>query len=158
MSDEPVANPLFKLLEDNARSLATLQTHVEELLGRVATLPALEKSVADLLDGSRELRLAVSDLRDTQSRELRLAISELNGAQVKMRSEIMDRIDRLQETVEIVRDDVRVNWATADTAINRARSSREEIDDLQKVIAAMERRFQTLASIVDGMRKRGDGK
>jgi len=41
----------------------------------------------------------------------------LAGALLRVRGEIMDRIDRLQETVELVRSDARVNWATADTAI-----------------------------------------
>jgi tetrahydromethanopterin S-methyltransferase subunit G len=33
----------------------------------------------------------------------------LAGALLRMRGEIMDRIDRLQETVELVRSDARVN-------------------------------------------------
>jgi chromosome segregation ATPase len=84
---------------------------------------------------------------------LREMIEKLTSEHSKTRSEIMDRIDRLQETVDFVRDDVRVNWATADIAINRTRNSREDIDDLHKLITAMERRFQTLSSLVDGMRK-----
>ena len=72
---------------------------------------------------------------ETGLQELRATTQQISSEQSKTRSEIMDRIDRLQETVELVRDDARVNWATADTAINRVRNSREDIDDLQKQIA-----------------------
>ncbi len=152
MPDEPAENPLTEVLElsrENGRRLTTLHTDVGELL---ATLPALQKSVSALSEGFQGLRDEVSELSASQSK-LSASQSKLSASQSKLRSEIMDRIDRLQETVEFVRDDARVNWATADTAINRARKSREDIDDLLKMIAAMERRFQTLASLVDGLRK-----
>jgi hypothetical protein len=77
--------------------------------------------------------------------------------QVGIRTEIMARIDRLQATVDLVREDARVNWATADTAMNRVKNYREEIDNLTAMISAMERRYQTLSSIVDGLRD-PDGK
>jgi septal ring factor EnvC (AmiA/AmiB activator) len=85
--------------------------------------------------------------------ELRALVENIRSEQSKTRIEIMDRIDRLQTTIEMVREDARVNWATADTAINRAKNSRADIDDLQGQISAMERRYQTLAAVVDELRK-----
>jgi chromosome segregation ATPase len=83
---------------------------------------------------------------------------ELRSELLKTRAEIMGRIDRLQGTVELVREDARLNWATADTTINRTRNSREDIDDLQKQIAAMQRRYQTLEALVEELRKSEDKK
>jgi hypothetical protein len=71
----------------------------------------------------------------------------------RTRAEIMDRIDRLQGTIELMRDDARVNWATADNAMSRLRNTREDLEGLQAQISAMERRYQTLAALVDELRK-----
>ena len=83
---------------------------------------------------------------------LETRLEHLEAGQTKIRAEIMDRIDRLQGTVELVREDSRVNWATADTAMNRVRNSRQDIENLLAMITAMERRHQVLAAIVDGLR------
>jgi SMC interacting uncharacterized protein involved in chromosome segregation len=122
-------------------------------------------TLTQILNSLEETKAAVTDLRGevepflvsvwTGLQELRATTEKIGSEQVKARSEIMSRIDRLQETVELVRDDARVNWATADTAIHRVRNSREDIDDLQKQITAMERRYQTLVSLVDELRKPG---
>jgi chromosome segregation ATPase len=138
---------------------------VEILVENQAKLEVLDGKVGTVLDGFAGLRDGFAGLHDgfavlkklheqttAAIQELRDVTAELGAAQSRMRSEIMSRIDRLQETVELLRDDARVNWATADTAINRARNAREAIDDLQKQISAMERRYQTLASLVDGLR------
>jgi hypothetical protein len=80
-------------------------------------------------------------------------VTQLREEQVKTRAEIMDRIDRLQGTVDLVREDSRVNWATANTAINRNLTSRDDIDGLLNTIQAMERRHQTLAAMVEELRQ-----
>ncbi len=51
-------------------------------------------------------------------------LTATQAEQTRMRVEIMNCIDRLQEKVELVREDARVIWATADTAINRPRNDR----------------------------------
>jgi chromosome segregation ATPase len=71
----------------------------------------------------------------------------------RTRAEIMDRIDRLQGTIELMRDDARVNWATADNAMSRLRNTREDLEGLQAQISAMERRYQTLAALVEELRR-----
>jgi hypothetical protein len=64
----------------------------------------------------------------------------------------------IRQAVEVLRDDIRVTWAIADIPISCARNSRQDIDDLQKQITAMERRDQTLAPVVDGLRRPGTKK
>jgi chromosome segregation ATPase len=131
------------------QDFATMQTDVRELRQDFATM---QTDVRELRQDSTTVRTGVQELRnDLQA--LRTTTDGISAEHSRTRSEIMSRIDRLQETVELTRDDARVNWATADTAINRVRNSREDIDDLQKQIAAMERRYQTMASVVDGLRK-----
>jgi uncharacterized coiled-coil DUF342 family protein len=124
------------------RVMQELGARMDVLLNRVQSIVTSQDQQFSTL---QELRASVDVLR--------ASVERLSLEQPKTRSELMARIDRLQETVELVRDDLTVNWATANTAINRARNSREDVDDLQKQISAMERRYQTLASLVDGLRK-----
>ncbi|MEA2732023.1 MAG: hypothetical protein QOF70_6498 [Acetobacteraceae bacterium] len=136
-------------VQELRQDFATMQTDVRELRQDFATM---QTDVRELRQDSTTVRTGVQELRnDLQA--LRTTTDGISAEHSRTRSEIMSRIDRLQETVELTRDDARVNWATADTAINRVRNSREDIDDLQKQIAAMERRYQTMASVVDGLRK-----
>ncbi len=69
-----------------------------------------------------------------------------------MRTQIMDRIDRLQGAVEGLRDDSRVNWATAENAVDKTKALRIDVDGLHDIIRAMERRHQTLANMVEELR------
>jgi chromosome segregation ATPase len=123
---------------------------MDVLLNRVQSIITSQDQQFSTL---QELRASVEELRASDD-VLRASVERLTLEHPKTRSELMARIDRLQETVELVRDDLTVNWATANTAINRARNSREDVDDLQKQISAMERRYQTLTSLMDGLRSR----
>jgi hypothetical protein len=99
------------------------------------------------------LQTDVSALQVGQS-ALGESIHQVAADQTRLRVEVMARIDRLQTTVEVVREDARVNWATANTAMDRVKSYRSDIDHLTEIISAMERRHQTLAAIVDELRNR----
>jgi len=123
MPDE-AATALTKILDtinENREKLNVINDNLKSLLNGMTTLSAAREQSFTIIE--------------TGLQELRATTQQISSEQSKTRSEIMDRIDRLQETVELVRDDARVNWATADTAINRVRNSREDIDDLQKQIA-----------------------
>jgi uncharacterized protein YoxC len=80
------------------------------------------------------------------------AVTPVREELIKTRMEIMDRIDRLQGTVDLVRDDIKVNWAATNTAFNRNMSTRDDIDGVLQTIAAMERRYQTLMAMVQELR------
>src|SRR4030081_1678461 len=114
----------------------TPQLPVDDLRPMLAAIQEkVNVRTAEISSGIAELHTLVRTRLDT-----------LDAEQIKIRSEIMSRIDRLQDTVEFVREDIRVNWHTADNAVNRARTSREEIERLTELISAMDRRYQLLAS------------
>ncbi|MDB5399293.1 MAG: hypothetical protein JWQ55_1311 [Rhodopila sp.] len=146
---EGLRGGLANLQTQRQQDFATMQTGVQDLRQDFATM---QTGVQELRQDFATMQTDVRELRN-DLRALRTTTEGISAEHSRTRSEIMSRIDRLQETVELTRDDARVNWATADTAINRVRNSREDIDDLQKQIAAMERRYQTMASVVDGLRK-----
>jgi len=123
---EPIENPERQFQRDVLGLLSSLQTNVSSLQTNVS---GLQTSVVD-------------------------SIQRVVADQTRLRVEVMARIDRLQTTIELVREDARVNWATADTALSRVKNYREEIDHLTAIITAMERRHQTLAAAVDELRDR----
>jgi hypothetical protein len=70
----------------------------------------------------------------------------------------MDRIDRMQGTIDMLREDMRVNWGTADFAISNSKNVRGDVDMLLTLISQMERRHQTLAAQVEELRNRDASK
>jgi hypothetical protein len=139
-------------MSDNSTIAAALQTITASVqaLGEMQAEASAQMSLvrSELVARFDQLDKAQSEIVD----QLDKTQSEVFDQLHQTRSEIMDRIDRLQGTVELVREDARVNWATADTAMNRVKNSRDDIDGLLKLIQTMERRYQTLASIVDELR------
>jgi hypothetical protein len=137
------ANELRSLVHGIDDRLTTIRTTMETFRDDFAARSAVDglKAAIDLLP--TVIADAVTPVRE-----------ELN----KARTEIMDRIDRLQGTVELVREDGKVNWFTADTAMNRAKSYREEIENLSLTVAAMQRGHQILAAMVEELREQNNKK
>ena len=148
----------FEHLEAGLERLETRLDHLETRLDQLEIrLDQLETRLDQLETRLDQLETRLERL-ETRLERLETRLDQLEAGQIKIRTEIMDRIDRLQGTVELVQKDSRVNWATADTAMNRVWNSREDIDNLLAMITAMERRHQLLAAIVDGMRNPGTRK
>jgi chromosome segregation ATPase len=137
---EPIENPDRQFQRDVLGVLSSLQTNVSSLQTNVSSL---QTNVSSLQTNVSGLQTSVVD-----------SIQRVVADQTRLRVEVMARIDRLQTTIELVREDARVNWATADTALSRVKNYREEIDHLTAIITAMERRHQTLAAAVDELRDR----
>lgn len=104
--------------------------------GRAAILTGIEGVSDRTVSALDSIRASVGEL-PTMIAE---AVAPVREELIKIRAEIMDRIDRLQGTVDLVREDSRVNWATANTAFNRNLSNRDDMDSVLQTIAAMERR------------------
>lgn len=66
----------------------------------------------------------------------------------RLRGDLMARLDRQQDAITAIRDDIAVNFGRADRAIDYAKSLRTEFDDLTREVAAMERQIQRLQTEV----------
>jgi len=53
----------------------------------------------------------------------------------ELRADVMARIDRLQDGVNAIRDDIAVNFAAADRAIGKADSTRDEVAALGREVS-----------------------
>jgi len=83
---------------------------------------------------------------------------KLGETQEGIRVSVMERIDRMQGTIDMLREDMRVNWGRADFAISNSKNVRGEVDMLLTLISQMERRHQTLAAQVEELRNRDASK
>lgn len=71
----------------------------------------------------------------------------------RLRVVALGKLDGLQGTVDLVREDVRNSWSTANFAITNSRHARDETDKVLSLISTMQRQQQLLTSQVDGLRK-----
>jgi mRNA-degrading endonuclease toxin of MazEF toxin-antitoxin module len=154
------AERLAELLRQLPEFANTTLQAAEQIRNHQLTLgqqvAAVGEQVNLLAAGRAELdetiQAALDNIAATVTGAVEPEIAKLVNTLTQIRTEIMARIDRLQGTVELVREDGRVNWATADTALNRAKNYREKIDSLTLTLSVMERRYQTLMAMVQELR------
>ena len=83
-----------------------------DVLGLLSSLQAGQSSLqADLSELRSSVGASIRQIVADQV-ELRDSVRQVAADQIKLRVEVMARIDRLQATVDLVREDARVNWAT----------------------------------------------
>lgn len=137
-------------------------TSTEQILNAISELrleirggiSGLQTEITGLHTEITGLRADVADLR------IRIDRLEADVASVKAdahatRSAIMDRIDRLQNTIDQLRSEMTVNWAMADTAIKKARGNQDEVREVYDLVSSMQRQIRLLAARVDGLESRG---
>jgi hypothetical protein len=71
---------------------------------------------------------------------------------VRVHTDVMDRIDRLQDTITTVRDEHAVNFGTAERAERIALNTREEVRAMGEQISAMVRQIRRLQSDIREIR------
>jgi hypothetical protein len=84
--------------------------------------------------------------------EVRAAIAEVRAELVRVRTDVMDRIDRLQDTITTVRDEDAFNFGAAERAERIALDTREEVRAMGEQISAMVRQIRRLQSDIREIR------
>src|SRR5438105_99065 len=79
----------------------------------------------------------------------------IEHAATETRAAIMDRIDRLQNLLGLLRDDIGVNFGRADRAVDAVLGVRREVEALGREVTAMERQIQGLQSQMRELQERG---
>ncbi len=70
----------------------------------------------------------------------------------KVRAAVMERLDRVQNAVTLIRDDVATNFGTADHVRRANDNTREEVRALGELQATMMRQIQRLQSDVRALK------
>ena len=78
--------------------------------------------------------------------------AKLEAGQVQLRVDLMARIDRVQDTLTTVRDDITVVMGRADQAHRAADNVRDELRALNEVVTGVIRQVRRLQSDVRELR------
>lgn len=81
-----------------------------------------------------------------------VALSRLEAGQTQLRVDVMARLDRVQSDITAIRDDIAVNFGTADDVRKANDHTREEVRSLHEVVALMRRQIQRLQTTVREIR------
>lgn len=142
MSDEPMAR-ILTVLERLEAGQDQLRTEQAQL--RTELLSELGRNRA-------ELRSELVQLRTEQQGEQAQLRAELLSELVQLRADLMARVDRVQNTLTSIRDDITVNMGRADHAHRAADNVRDELRALSDVVTGVIRQVQRLQSDVRELR------
>jgi hypothetical protein len=127
----------------------------------LAALARLETGQSDILNGVASLRGEVASLRaevaaldakydalDAKFDAMRADIARLDRSHTTLRVDLMARMDRLQNNLNALRDDIAVNYGASD-AVKRANdNTREELRGLGDIVSARYRKVIALEARV----------
>lgn len=140
--------------------LQTILSAVQELRGQVLDsrkgVSELKTSFQEYIDQMQGLVSAVHSSIDAArliATEFRPWLEKLEAQLSELRSVSLCRIDDVKGTLDLLREDVRTNWMTADFAISNSRNGREDVDKLIQLVTGLQRSQQMLTSQVDELRK-----
>ncbi len=105
----------------------------------LAALTRLEEGVARVQEEQAKLRESQTRLRDDQT---------------KLRVDLMERIDRLENRLTTIQDDIGVNMGAVSTAFDRKVGTRKEVDSTGLLVAAMMRQIHRLQTDVEHLKSK----
>jgi predicted nucleic acid-binding Zn-ribbon protein len=107
----------------------------------LAALARLEAGLARVeIEQEVTIRAAFTDIRA----DLRNFRTDLVDELAKTRGAIMARVDRVQETVQAMRDDIAVNFGAVDQVKRAHDNTREEVRILSDIVSTLVRKVRTL--------------
>jgi hypothetical protein len=107
----------------------------------------------EFADVRSELSTALADVRSESQREfadVRLELASQRSELGSVRTEIMARLDRLQNRFDTVRDDLTVNYQANEHTERLARNALEETRSLSEVVSSMHRQIRRISAKVFG--------
>jgi hypothetical protein len=82
------------------------------------------------------------------------ALARLEAGQVQLRVDLMARLDRMQDTITAIRDDIAMNYGTAEHVRRANDNTRDELRALADTQMAMLRQIQRLRTDLDELKGR----
>ncbi len=120
-------------------------------------MDAMLRLAAEMLEGygvAKALFAENSTNLKRVSEQILPLMDRIVSEQATLRAVLLGKMDGFQGTMELVREDTRNAWGTADFAIVNSRDAREESDKLVSLISVMQRQQQRLASQVGDLRRK----
>ena len=114
-------------------------------------MDGLARRLDGLEQGQKRLDQSLEGVEQGQ-REIVALVGRVQAEATRTRSDIMARMDRLQDAITAIRDDIAVNFGTPDQARRANDNTREDLRTLGDVVAAMQKQIQRLQTEVRGLR------
>jgi len=99
-----------------------------------------------LEEGQARLREELSGFTEGQAK--------LRDDQTKLRVDLMERIDRLENRLTTIQDDIGVNMGAVSTVFDRQVGTRKEVDSTGLLVAAMMRQIHRLQTDVEDLKSK----
>ncbi|HVZ07076.1 hypothetical protein [Rhodopila sp.] len=135
---------IFMLAEDMRGQRAELRSQGEQLRLQGEELRSHRETLNVLIEQVGILGTGLQSNRQE--------IHALSERMLIMRTELMSRMDRLQDSITMIRDDVTVNDKTADRALDMNEHTRAEVRSLGEVVTAMSYQIQRLQADVRALK------
>lgn len=116
---------------------------IEALGGRLDRLEAGQEATIGRLD-----HLGVGQNATTER------LDHLEATQSKLRADVMERIDRVQNAVAQPRDDNAVNFGASDAVKRANENTREEVRGLSEVVFTLVRQLRAVSTRVDQLEEK----
>jgi phage shock protein A len=84
----------------------------------------------------------------TKLSALETGLSSVEAGQTKLRADVMERIDRLEDGITGMRDDLTVTFGASDSVRRAHSSTREELRELSDSVSALYRKLARLETQV----------
>ncbi len=91
-------------------------------------------------------------MAEPSNEDLLRAITRMGEGLTQLRADMMVRLDRVQDDVQAIRDDIGVNMASAERVRHAHDGTRAELRDMGDQLAAIWRKVQRLESEVRTLR------
>jgi len=119
----------------------------------LAALMRLEDGVSRVQGEQVKLREELGGLKEGQS-GLQGELSRLKDDQTKLRVDLMERIDRLENRLTTIQDDIGVNMGGVTTVFERQAATRKEVDSTGLLVAGMMRQILRLQTDVQDLKNK----
>lgn len=104
----------------------------------LSAIRTLQAGLDELRTGQHELRAEMTEMR-----------TEVRGEMTGLRVGLMDRMDRLENSLTLIRDDIGVTMGRADRVQESNDGTREELRLLGKIVSGMGRQIHNLQVRMD---------
>jgi len=129
-------------------ALARLESGWQSVAGEVSALRKDQSQLSEVLIKLADGQLTLSE----ELIKIREDVAKLREDQTSLRVGLMERMDRLQNILNSIRDDVTVSMGRGDHAERIALHTREELRTLSEVVSAMHKQIATLQTQVRELR------
>lgn len=127
---------------------------IEGLGGRLDHLEEAAIERLDRLEAGQKAAIERLDRLEAGQKAATERLDRLEASQNKLRADVMERIDRVQNAVTQLRDDHVVNFGASDAVKRANENTREELRSLSEVVFTLVRQLRAISTRVEQLEEK----